>query len=148
MHQDIATTGKRYQGFARTIIAEGQVWGLASSKGFINTPSREFENSQVVPFWATEALAEAAAKEGWENLKPAAIPLCEFLENWLVGMYNKGLLAGINWDLKNFGEEVEPLDLALEISNQLIAAGIEEKLTKYKDIRDYQAQVKQTVETA
>ena len=70
------------------------------------------------------------------------MPLADFIENWLIGMYNDGLLVGTNWDANMFGKEIEPLDLALQLTDELIAKGKRLHLNKYKDIIDYQTQVR------
>ncbi len=142
------TAADKQKEFAESIISKNMVWALASSQGFVKASSQQFEDAQVIPFWSDEDEAGSLNRKGWENYKPASMSVPEFLENWLVGMYNQGLLVGINWtaDASNENEEVEPLDLALEIANQLIAQGKDITLTKYKDIKDYHGQVEKILE--
>ena len=128
--------------FIDKLISTGKVWGLASSSGFVKTTSREFENAAVIPFWSDEQSAAAVTKDGWQQYSPTSITISEFLENWLVGMYNEDILVGTDWHTNLTGEENEPLELAVEIADKLIKAGQGQSFEKYKDINDYQAQVK------
>jgi hypothetical protein len=128
--------------FIENIVSSGQVWGVASNSGFVKTTSKEFENVEVIPFWSDEQNAAAVIKNGWEQYSSRSIPLSEFLENWLVGMYNEDILVGTDWNINMTGEEHEPLELAIEIADKLIEAGQGQSFEKYKDINDYQAQVK------
>ena len=128
--------------FIDNVVSSGKVWGLASSSGFVKTTSREFENAAVIPFWSDEQSAAAITKNGWEQYTPTSMPLSEFLENWLVGMYNEDILVGTDWNMDMTGDEHEPLELAVEIADKLIEAGHGQSFEKYKDINDYQAQVK------
>ena len=146
MIQDASAAEQEKKNFAKSVISNNLIWGLASSKGFIKANSVEYEDTQVIPFWSNEDDAALAINKGWENYKPASMPVSEFLENWLVGMYNEGMLVGINWSNNSPKVELEPLELALEIANQLIEQGKELKLTKYNDVEHYQEQVKNILE--
>jgi hypothetical protein len=48
-----------------------------------------------------------------------AIELEEFLEDWLTGMHEEVVLAGINWNEELEGVEIEPLDLLEEFDQEL-----------------------------
>jgi hypothetical protein len=120
----------------------GLVWGICSDEGFAMSNSNDFEDAEVIPFWSDKGYAMAVAKDGWEHYQPTSMLLAEFLENWLVGMHNDGLLVGTNWDANMFGREIEPLELAIEIAEQIVAKGKDLKLLKYKNIADFHLRVR------
>ena len=133
----------RYQSFIRTVIERDEVWGLEGDEGLALSTSHENEETDVIPYWSEEALAKALAVDDWAAFQPVAMPLVEFLEHWLTGMHNDEMLAGTNWDKDLSGKEVEPLVLALDITNAMIAAGKEPEFGFHKDIRDYQQKIRE-----
>lgn len=56
-------------------------------------------------------------------------------------MDNDNLLVGTEFDRNMFGYEAEPLLLALEIINELIAHHKEIELRKFNDIHDFKNQI-------
>jgi hypothetical protein len=145
MLQDTSTIEYKHKKFVERIVDLDTVWGLQSDEGFATSDSNDFDDAEVIPFWSDKAYANAVAKEGWEHYQPTSMPLSEFLENWLIGMHNDELLVGTNWDQNMFGKEIEPLDLALEITEQLIAKGKAPTFNNYQNINDYQIQVRKAL---
>lgn len=146
MLQNTSTTEYKHKLFVERVAEFGVAWALESDDSFATSGSNDFEDAKVIPFWSDEAYANALSKEEWEDYTAAPIPLAEFLENWLIGMYNDGLIVGTNWDANMFGKEIEPLELALELANELTIKGKTVALNKYKDMADFQTQVKQALE--
>ncbi|WP_338749485.1 DUF2750 domain-containing protein [Bacillus sp. FJAT-52991] len=70
-------------------------------------------------FWSDEAYARQCAIEEWSDYKPSAIPLEEFMNSWLNGMDEDGLLVGVNWNAKLIGLEVEPNVLYKELKETI-----------------------------
>jgi hypothetical protein len=58
-------------------------------------------------------------------------------------MQNDGLLVGTNWDANLFGRESEPLELALQIADQLISKGKDINLKNYQSIEDFHGHSKE-----
>ena len=123
MIQDISTIEHKHRKFVERVVDFEAVWGLESDEGFATSDSNDFEDTKVIPFWSDKAYAAVLIKDSWKHYKPTSMLLVEFIENWLVGMYSDGLLVGTNWDANMFGKEIEPLELAVEIANQVIAKG-------------------------
>lgn len=151
MFQDHLTVRLRHERFIRTICKEGIVFSLESEEGFATSSSNELddEDGNVVPivcFWSEKALANSCKKDAWENYRLVEISLSEFVEDWCVGLYNDEILAGTNFDSRMFGYETDPLDLILELIEELKANQIEIELRKYKDIRDLENQVREITE--
>jgi len=101
-----------YQRFIEDIQESGQVWGLQSEEGWVVVDSTEFEESEVMPFWSDEAYAKNHCVGEWEEFKPVAMDLEEFVEDWLAGMIEDGILVGPNWNDDLEGMEVEPEEIA------------------------------------
>lgn len=100
-----------YQRFIENIQESGQVWSLQTTDGWVIVDSAEYEDSEVMPFWSEEAYAKQLCVGEWENFKPAAISFEEFVEDWLAGMDEDGVLVGPNWNADLDGLEVEPIEI-------------------------------------
>ena len=88
------------------------VWGLKNEDGWLACDSTEFENSEVMPFWSSEADAKTHNVEEWADFEVLHIPLDIFVEDWLITLSEDGVLIGANWNDNLEGKEVEPSDLA------------------------------------
>jgi hypothetical protein len=98
--------------FIARVRQGGQVWGLRSEGGWAYCESSEYEETDVLVFWSDRASAEKHSKGEWAGHAAEAIALEEFVEKWLPGMDEDGVLIGPDWDLNLAGPEVEPSDLA------------------------------------
>lgn len=107
-----------YQRFIEHVQESGQVWGLQSDEGWVIVDSTEYEETEVMPFWSEESYAREHCVGEWEDFEPVAMDLSEFLEDWLVGMAEDGVLVGPNWNSELEGLEVEPEDIARLLSEE------------------------------
>ncbi len=103
---------KNYRLFIKGIKASGKVWGVATPEGWVVCDSETFEDTDVIPFWSDEADARAHCSDEWADNEPQSISLEDFIERWLTGMAEDGVLAGPNWTDELAGLEIEPEDLA------------------------------------
>lgn len=142
MLQDQATTEYKYKLFRQKVVDSEIVWGLANDDGWATSASNENDEVTIIPFWSDKAYALSCAKEDWSTYTPTSIPLDEFLESWCIGMFSDGTLVGVNWDSHMFGKEVEPLDLALDIVNELTTKGKSISFREFEDIDDYTTEIK------
>jgi len=101
--------------FVERVRATGIVWGLKSDKGWAVCESNEYEDTDVYPFWSDEAEARVHCSDDWAHFLPSSLPLDVFIDTWLAGMSEDGVLVGTNWDADLSGLEVEPDDLAREL---------------------------------
>ena len=104
-----------YRRFVDEVRDNRIVWGLKSSEGWAITESSEFEDAKVMPFWSDKANASRSAEEEWSNYDPARISFDDFIDKWLKGMFDDGLLVGVNWDTNLVVKEVEPDELAQDL---------------------------------
>lgn len=107
--QEVLTT------FATEALRKSEVWGLKGEDGWALCASIEFEDTEVLPFFSSHEAARLLCTGPWEGYQPDAIPLEDFLEDWLPGMHEDNALLGLNWNADMEGYELEPADLAATI---------------------------------
>lgn len=118
MSQESDPNLENYERFIERVAETGAVWGLVSDfSGWAHCESDEDEAVEVILFWSDRADAEQHRKEEWADHVPTKIDFDEFIEAWLKGMSEDGVLAGPNWDADFNGVEVE----AQELANRLLA---------------------------
>jgi hypothetical protein len=104
------------QRFIVRVRKSRQVWGLRTDDGWVTCPSN-YEETNVLLFWSDEAYARRHAVAEWASHSAVPIDLHSFMDCWLPGMHETGLLAGLNFNAHLAGLEVDPLELA----NALVA---------------------------
>jgi Protein of unknown function (DUF2750) len=104
-----------YERFVARVRASNTVWGLEDEEGWAVCPSNEYE-CDVYVFWSDEADALQHCTEDWAGYEPASIELESFLEHWLPGMERDGYLVGVQFNAELAGLEIEPGDLARDLS--------------------------------
>jgi hypothetical protein len=124
MTQNEQTLKQRHEKFIQTICVNEKVYALEGEDGFATSYSNELEDEDgnsfdVLCFWSDKAGANSCIHSEWTGYQITEIPLAEFLENWCIGMSNDGLLVGTNFDRNLFGYEVDPLEILLEVLNEL-----------------------------
>ena len=140
MSQEI--TESKYKTFIEKIVASKLVWGLQDKKGWANSYSNDSEDVDVIPFWEDRFYAKSSAVDDWKGYAAASIPLSDFLENWCVGMIEENILAGINWDAKMIGNEVNASKLAIDILDRLKAIDSAIEFMEYDSIDELAAKIK------
>lgn len=92
-----ATVG-RLEHFVRGVMESGTVWGLyaqtwARSIGIAG----DFDRADVeaLPFWSHSDSAARCVQGPWASYAPRSIELDAFVEQWLVGMVEDGIVAVI-----------------------------------------------------
>lgn len=112
---ETTTEQENHDRFVRDVKANGVVWGLQSDHGWAVCESEEYEDTEVYPFWSNEAEARVHCTDDWADYAPASLDLDLFIDTWLAGMNEDGVMVGTNWDADLSGLEVEPYDLAREL---------------------------------
>ena len=102
---------QNYQQFFENAVAMGCVWGLEGGDGWAQSESEKYPNALVIPFWSQPEYAELHRKDEWADYQVVPIALAEFLDDWLPGMHEDVILAGINWNEELDGDDYEPLDV-------------------------------------
>jgi hypothetical protein len=97
--------------FIRRVRETRQVWGLRSETGWAYCPSNHQE-TDVLLFWSDEAYAKRHAVAEWASYVATPVEFDAFIDRWLRGMHEDGLLAGVNFNSDLAGLEVDPVELA------------------------------------
>jgi hypothetical protein len=146
MHQEFDPADEKHRQFIDQATESGIVWALRSDEGYATSPSNDYDEAEVIPFWSTPEAAKELATDEWAVYVPTEIPMTDLLENWLVGMQQEDLLVGTNWDAELAGTELEPLELALELADKLLALKKTISFEHFADLADYREQVRQALE--
>lgn len=102
----------RYKKFIESVLISGVVWGLKEADdSFFVCESNEYEDTYVMAFWSERAYAKRCAVGKISHFEPSSIPLDIFMNNFLLGLNEDGLLVGLNWNSKLIGIEVEPAEV-------------------------------------
>ena len=115
MLQDKAASEENHKRFVERVLSSRAVWYLRGPNGAAFCPSNEYEATDVILFWSDRAYAARQLKEEWQNYEVASLSLDDFIDHWLRGMNQDGVLAGTNWDAHLFGLEIDPIELAQEL---------------------------------
>lgn len=150
MLQDEITLRNRYKDFIKKVCETEIVYGLKDDKGYATSYSNDLEyddgeSVQIICFWSDAARAKSCVDKEWNRYEASPISLNEFLENWCLGMNNDGLLVGINFDSNLFGYEAEPLELALEVIEELKKNDKSLILRKFNNLEDMENQIREVL---
>lgn len=110
---------ENFDRFIVEALEQGCVWVLQAGEGYVVCGSENHDDMDVMPFWSQREFAEIHCKDDWADYQPLAVDVQEFLDDWLPGMHDDLILAGINWDADLIGEEIEPLDLLEEFDQEM-----------------------------
>lgn len=111
----ISDLNDNHRRFVERVKESGVVWGLKAEDGWAICPSNEHD-CNVMPFWSDEAYARRCAVKEWSGHTPTAIDIDSFIDHWLRGMHEDGMLVGTNFNADMAGLEVEPIDIAKELT--------------------------------
>ncbi|MBY0425299.1 MAG: DUF2750 domain-containing protein [Cytophagales bacterium] len=137
---------KRYKLFVNQVVDNGFLWGLTNTRRWATSSSSFFKKVEAMPFWSSDKDAIACAKDAWKDYHASKILLGEFLENWCAGLYEDRFLVGLNWLEDLSGKEMEPLDLMLEIIEELKIKGKSVQLNNYEGLDDLETEVRSLLE--
>lgn len=93
-------------------------WALQdkASGDWVVLDSINFENTDVMPLWSNNELAQLHCIDEWQDYSPAQITLAEWLEFWLEDLSEDGVMIGVNWQ-----EEADCLEMELGDFSQALA---------------------------
>lgn len=104
--------------FVEEALATGCVWGLESEQGWAICPSVTNDELDVMPLWSQPEYAQVHVAGEWSHYQVVPISLEELLDDWLPGMHEDVSLVGPNWNADLEGDEIEPLDLLEEFTDE------------------------------
>lgn len=83
-----------------TQVKENQlIWALQdkASEDWVVLDSINFEDTDVMPLWSTEALAKSHCVEEWAEYIPVAITVADWMEFWVEDLLEDGVIISLNW---------------------------------------------------
>jgi len=85
--------------FEQDIKETQLLWALQdkASGDWVVMDSLNYEESEVMPLWSTQALAQEHCVEEWADYVPASIALADWFEFWLEDLVEDDVIVGINW---------------------------------------------------
>ena len=95
--------------FLVSVKSHQTIWALQdqASEDWVVLDSIHFENTDVMPLWSSELLAQQHCIDEWQNYRPAAINVADWFEFWLEDLASDGVIVGINWPEKGDCCELE-----------------------------------------
>lgn len=134
-----ATLEAKYKRFIKTICETEIVYALKEPLGFAFLYSNQFEDEEgedalLLCFWSTEAYANSCKQAEWNNHEIEEISLDLFLKNWCIVMKKVYNYAGIECDHNLFCSEKNPIHLAIDILEELVAQDKLENFVQYYTI--------------
>lgn len=104
--------------FFAQVKPQQTLWALqdTATEDWVVLDSINFENTDVLPLWSSQALAQQHCIEEWSDYQPAEIKLADWFEFWLEDLNEDGVIVGINWP-----EDGDCLELELDEFSQALA---------------------------
>ena len=93
------STDTTLKSFLQQVKDTQELWALQdkNSEDWVVLDSVNFENTEVMPLWSTEALAKSHCVEEWADYVPAAISVADWMEFWVEDLLEDGVIIGLNW---------------------------------------------------
>lgn len=133
--------------FVEKVCDTGIVYTLKNEEGYVSAPCHLMEDDESLPFdklcfWSDRDLAASCITEEWQDCTIDAIPLSDFIEKWCVGMSSEDLIAGTEASVEGIGFEIDPLELVLQLAEQLKLTGKQIELQQYGTLNDLVRQIR------
>jgi len=110
--------------FLSDVKSTQSFWALQEKSGedWVVLDSINFENTEVMPLWSNEGLAQKHCIDEWQEYVPTKITLRDWLEFWLEDLSEDNVIVGINWQEESTSaDENEYLELDLAEFSQSLA---------------------------
>lgn len=104
--------------FVEQVRDSGTAWVLDSDKGWAVCESEEFDDALVYPIWSERDYAQLHCEGDWSHYKPLQVPVDLLIEEAFPGMVKDEALVGPNWDAELSGLEIEPDNLAWQLTDE------------------------------
>lgn len=133
--------------FVEKVCTTEIVYTLKNAEGYVSAPCNLMEDDEGLPFdkmcfWSDRDLAASCITEEWEDCIIEELPLNIFIEKWCVGMSSEGLIAGTEASAEGIGFEIDPLELVLQLAEQLTEQQKEIHLQQYDHIDKLAQQIR------
>ncbi|WP_022943252.1 DUF2750 domain-containing protein [Psychromonas hadalis] len=97
--------------FLNDVKPTQMLWALQdkNSEDWVVLDSLQFEETEVMPLWSTQALAQAHCIEEWKEYVATEISVADWFEFWVDDLVADNVVIGLNW---GDNEEDTEIDLA------------------------------------
>jgi uncharacterized protein DUF2750 len=87
--------------FITEVVKNGVVWAIRDADGFPTSTNASGETA--MPFWSLKSRAQKVIDElhAYRDFSPLRLSLADFIEHWLPGLEQDGLMVGLNWSGKH-----------------------------------------------
>ena len=88
-------------------VKESQTLWALQAKGqddWVVLDSVNYQDSEVMPLWSSQQLAQVHCVDEWQEYIPAQISLADWLEFWIEDLNEDGIIIGVNWQDEQFVE--------------------------------------------
>ena len=113
----MTTNSAALKAFVTSVCESQKLWLLGEDDDYLVVDSVEYENSDVMPIFSSQQAAEALCVDEWAAYQVISVDLEAFFEEWLPGLDEAGVLAGIDLNAELEGEEFEFFTLAKAIAD-------------------------------
>jgi len=85
--------------FMAEVKTSQTLWALQepATEDWVVLDSINFENTEVMPLWSTQALAKEHCSDEWSNYVPAKINVAEWMEFWIEDLNEDSVIVGLDW---------------------------------------------------
>jgi hypothetical protein len=107
--------------FLAAVKTSQALWALqaSGSDDWVVLDSLNFENSEVMPLWSSQALAQAHCIDEWSNYIATEINVAEWFEFWIEDLNDDGVMLGIDWPATD--EDIVAVELELSDFTQVLS---------------------------
>lgn len=95
----------RYEAFVEAVSKSEMLWTLENDDGFVLMC--DDEGRECLPFWPDEQSCAKHISDDWKDCLCQAIPLEEFIENWVPGIVEDGFKVVIHPTIEQMGLIIE-----------------------------------------
>ena len=95
--------------FLDDVKSTQQLWALQDKKSedWVVLDSVNYEQTEVMPLWSSEALATKHCVDEWKNYSATAITVADWLEYWVDDLLKDEVIIGLNWLDQDNDSEVD-----------------------------------------
>ena len=85
--------------FLNDIKPTQTLWALQDKKSedWVVLDSLQFEETEVMPLWSNQTLAQTHCVEEWKDYVATAITLADWFEYWVDDLLADNVVIGLNW---------------------------------------------------
>ena len=107
----------RYSHFIKRVADWGKLWTLSDCEGF--ALASDAEGIQAIPVWPHERYATASAVDHWAKYLPEAIPLEEWMVDWIPGLIKDSQMVAVFPNREGKSAIVTPDRLRIDLLSEL-----------------------------